>query len=70
LEAALERLPNATEELLETLDASLERRNEASYAAGVVAQASVDDAREAHEPHDSEWDMDRITPEEANGWEM
>jgi hypothetical protein len=47
LETALDQLPIDTEELLERLDASRERRNEASYAAGIVAQASVADAREA-----------------------
>lgn len=47
LETALERLPEDTDELLESLDASRERRNEASYAAGAIAQASVDDARES-----------------------
>jgi hypothetical protein len=47
LETALARLPQDTEELFESLDASRERRNEASYAAGVIAQASVDDARES-----------------------
>lgn len=47
LESALEHLDGDTEELLERLDASRERRNEASYAAGFVSQASLDDAREA-----------------------
>jgi len=47
LENALEQLDEDTEDLLERLDASRARRNEASYAAGFVAQASVDDAREA-----------------------
>jgi hypothetical protein len=47
LETALEQLPDQTDELLEQLDTSRERRNEASYAAGFVAQASLDDAREA-----------------------
>lgn len=47
LETALDQLDGDTEELLERLDASRERRNEASYAAGFVAQASVSDAREA-----------------------
>ena len=47
LEAALGHLDGDTEELLERLDASRERRNEASYAAGFVPQASIDDAREA-----------------------
>jgi glycine cleavage system aminomethyltransferase T len=47
LETALGFLPGDTEELLERLDASRERRNEASYSAGFIAQASVIDAREA-----------------------
>ncbi len=47
LETALERLDGNTEELLESLDASRERRNEASYAASFVPQASLADAREA-----------------------
>jgi hypothetical protein len=47
LETALDRLPQDTEELFESLDASRERRNEASYSAGVIAQASVEDARES-----------------------
>lgn len=47
LETALEEIHGDTEELLERLDASRERRNEASYAARFVAQASVADAREA-----------------------
>lgn len=47
LETALARLDDDTEELLESLDASRERRNEASYAAAFVPQASVADAREA-----------------------
>ena len=47
LEAALAELPGDTEELFESLDAARERRNEASYLAGFVAQASVADAREA-----------------------
>lgn len=47
LESALEHLDGDTEELLERLDASRERRNEASYAAGFVSRASIDDAREA-----------------------
>lgn len=47
IETALEQLSDDTEELLERLDASRERRNEASYAAGFIAQASLDDAREA-----------------------
>jgi hypothetical protein len=47
LEAALDQIKGDTEELLERLDASRARRNEASYAAGFIAQASVGDAREA-----------------------
>lgn len=49
LETALEQLDGDTEELLERLDASRERRNEASYAAAFVSQASIADAREATE---------------------
>lgn len=47
LETALRELDADTEELFERLDASRERRNEASYAAGFIAQASVVDAHEA-----------------------
>jgi hypothetical protein len=47
LEMALEQVGGDTEELLERLDASRERRNEASYAAGFVPQASLAEAREA-----------------------
>lgn len=47
LETALERLDGDTEELLESLDASRERRNEASYAASFVPKASLADARES-----------------------
>lgn len=47
LETALEHLDGDTEELLESLDASRERRNEASNAAAFVPEASVTDAREA-----------------------
>jgi hypothetical protein len=47
LGTALDQVDSDTEELLERLDASRARRNEASYAAGFVAQASVADAREA-----------------------
>ncbi len=47
LETALDQLEQDTEELLEALDASRERRNEASYAAWFVAEASASDAREA-----------------------
>jgi predicted ArsR family transcriptional regulator len=47
LETALEHLDGDTEDLLERLAASRARRNEASYAAAFVAQASLDEAREA-----------------------
>lgn len=47
LEHALKQVDGDTDELLERLDASRVRRNEASYAAGFVGQASVNDAREA-----------------------
>lgn len=49
IETALSQLGGDTEELLESLDASRERRNEASYSAGPVAETSVADAREATE---------------------
>jgi hypothetical protein len=47
LDTALNQLATDTDELFERLDASRERRNGASYAAGFVAQASLADAREA-----------------------
>ncbi len=47
LERALDQLDGDTEELLESLDASRERRNEASYAASFVPETSLADAREA-----------------------
>ncbi len=47
LETALEHLEGDTEELLESLDVSRERRNEASYAAAFVPETSLADAREA-----------------------
>jgi outer membrane PBP1 activator LpoA protein len=47
LETALAQLDHDTEDLLERLDASRSRRNEASYAAMLVAEASVEEAREA-----------------------
>jgi hypothetical protein len=47
LETALEQIDEDTYELLERLDASRERRNEASYAAAFVPEASLEDAREA-----------------------
>jgi hypothetical protein len=39
--------PGDTDELLDRLDASRARRNEASYAAGFIAAASLEDAFEA-----------------------
>jgi hypothetical protein len=47
IQTALAQIEQDTEELLESLDASRERRNEASYAALYVPVASVADAREA-----------------------
>jgi hypothetical protein len=47
IETALDQLDQNTEELLESLDASRERRNEASYLALFVAEASAAEAREA-----------------------
>ncbi len=47
LETALDQFDWDTEELLGRLDASRSRRNEASYASMPIAQASVDEAREA-----------------------
>lgn len=47
LETALAEVDGDTEDLLERLDASRARRNEASHAAGFVPQASLADAREA-----------------------
>lgn len=47
LEGALGQLGGDTEDLLDGLDASRERRNEASYAASFVPEASISDAREA-----------------------
>ncbi len=47
LESALDQVDHDTEELLESLDASRARRNEASYAALFVAEASASDALEA-----------------------
>ncbi len=47
LEHALEQLPDDAEELLDTLDASRARRVEASYRAGPVPQASVEEAETA-----------------------
>lgn len=46
LEVALEQLPQDTDDLFDRLDASRSRRNEASYAAMLVAEASVEEARE------------------------
>jgi hypothetical protein len=47
LETALAQLDHDTDDLLERLDASRSRRNEASYSAMLVAEASVDEAHEA-----------------------
>jgi hypothetical protein len=48
LETALEQLPGDTDELLERLDASRERRNEASYATSAfVADAILTEAHES-----------------------
>ena len=47
IRTALDQLDQDTEELFESLDASRERRNEGSYAALFVAEASAADAREA-----------------------
>jgi hypothetical protein len=47
LETALHELGVDTDELLGRLDASRERRNEASYGGSFIAQASVRDAEEA-----------------------
>jgi hypothetical protein len=47
LETALAQLAHDTDELLDRLEASRSRRNEASYAAMLIPQASVDEAREA-----------------------
>lgn len=47
LQSALEELDADTEDLFDRLDASRERRNEASYAVGFIARASVADAQEA-----------------------
>lgn len=47
LETALAQIDADTEDLLDRLDASRSRRNEAPYAAMLVAEASVEEAREA-----------------------
>jgi hypothetical protein len=47
LTTAIERLDRDTGDLLERLDASRWARNEASYGAMPVAEASVEEAREA-----------------------
>jgi hypothetical protein len=47
LETALHQLDLDTEDLLDRLDASRARRNEASYAAGFIAQTSILDADKA-----------------------
>jgi hypothetical protein len=47
IETALAQVDDDTEDLFDRLEASRARRNEASYRAGFVAQASVSDAHEA-----------------------
>jgi hypothetical protein len=47
IETALAQLPDETDDLLDRLDASRSRRNEASYAAMLVPEASIEEAREA-----------------------
>lgn len=47
IEVALEQIEGNTEELLERLDASRVRRNEASHQPGFAAEASVAEARDA-----------------------
>jgi hypothetical protein len=47
IETALAQLQDETEELLDRLEASRSRRNEASYHAMLVPDASIDEAREA-----------------------
>jgi hypothetical protein len=47
IRTALAQLPRDTDELLDRLEATRSRRNEASYAAMLVPQASVEEAREA-----------------------
>jgi hypothetical protein len=47
LETALAQLSHDTDDLLDRLEASRSRRNEASYGAMLIPQASVDEAREA-----------------------
>lgn len=47
IETALAQLPDETDDLLDRLEASRSRRNEASYAAMLVPQVSIEEAREA-----------------------
>jgi hypothetical protein len=47
IETALAQLPDETDDLLDRLEASRSRRNEASYAAMLVPEASIEEAREA-----------------------
>lgn len=47
IESALAQISRDTDELLDRLEASRSRRNEASYAAMLVPQASIEEAREA-----------------------
>ena len=47
IETALAQLAQETDDLIDRLEASRSRRNEASYAAMLVPDASIDEAREA-----------------------
>lgn len=47
IETALAQLEDETDELIDRLEASRSRRNEASYRAMLVPDASIDEAREA-----------------------
>src|SRR5487761_2771898 len=47
IEKALAELPHETDELLDRLEASRSRRNEASYHGSLVPDASLAEAREA-----------------------
>lgn len=47
IETALAQLPHDTDDLIDRLEASRSRRNEASYAARLVPDASLEEAREA-----------------------
>jgi len=47
IETALAQLPEETDDLLDRLESSRSRRNDASYAAMLVPEASIEEAREA-----------------------